>query len=335
MLRMPRTPLAGLLLASAIASSALADDSIDRALADLASEDASRRDAALEAISDAGGAARERAEAALRNTEDPEVRARLEKVLPWLRIEATTAAFLQACGDQWFAMKEDDAITGVEHHTAALAGEGRDRRWTFVEEAWMRGDDGKTLYARSRTLMRHNAGLTPLEADVKLPGSHGFKRWFWRFEAGGDVKHYSLEYDSATVRTYWSRSKPDRKLTGPVLPSWNIERALERSTIAGNGPFEIRIFGRSHGVEEPLIRFDPGPLEEIQIEGHRMKARTWTIRDETDESAGSMLVSPEHGLIRAALRGSLVVEVSDEQTCRATGLVVGPELGPDLPPPEK
>lgn len=332
----------GALFLTLLSLPARTEDAVDQALADLASDDAQKRDAAERALSDAGGAALDRAAAAFRNTTDPEARARLEKLLPWLRIDASTEVFLKACRDQWFALREKGEITGVEHHTAELTGKGRDRVWTFVEEAWLKGDGDQVFHGRHRLSARHDANLTPLEAEYELLSPRG-DHTLWKFGKGtiglnrirrADTDDYDPWDDPEVMDAAGPQVKLDGGPAHPVVLEANFERILERATCAGLERIEVsllHLYGSRGRFAELVLVSEDTPA--TNAAGRKTAPLSWKMEFRGQRMPGGLLVSAERGALRWELDGVAEVDASDEKACRATGFVR--EVVPEAPPATK
>ncbi|MCE9581756.1 MAG: hypothetical protein K8T20_04480 [Planctomycetes bacterium] len=277
----------------------------------------------MKLIAAVGGSALKQVEQALRDTTDPEVRARLESLLPWLKIDASTAAFQRACSDQWFLLRNKGQIEGVEHHRAQLSGERQDRLWTLTADAWIREDDGTISTIHHRLVAKHDEFLTPLEGSLRE--NIGKYDWElnWRFHDSFIESQFIDHGNPSADSDSWRKIDLGEPLTGGILLAWNFETVLERNTIAGLGQFEGRVL-----VLKPTksalehLKFVRQEINRTDSHVWPQISTRWDFGEISNELQGTVVISPEIGLVHANMRSCPDIDRSDEETCRNSELML-------------
>ena len=309
--------LAGIaVFAILFAGAGCADESVDRALADLESEVPAKREAAERTLMDAGAEAHEACRRAFEKAAVGEVKARLERVVAWHAIETKSGALEAAWKDRWYIITADGAPIAWSHTTAERrTAEGR-RGWSFASESASVDSPAGRSHIKATWTCLDDLGLTPVQITCTqgdLRGDGSYRETF----SGGEVtceiirRHRSRDYLNPEPGT----KVITRPGIHPFTLDWNLYLVLERASLAGFEKVAWEVYSLRDGPEAACssIEVTFAGEEELEVAGTVFRTRRYVNAQGQERKDDGYWIESTKGLVKMAIRG-VTLTLSDETT---------------------
>ncbi|KAF0242740.1 MAG: hypothetical protein FD180_3764 [Planctomycetota bacterium] len=328
---------------------AAADDAVDKAIRDLASEDAAVRDAAEKALRDKGEPALEACRKAMGVSKDAEAKARLSKIVESLEAAGRLARLPEIWTDQWFVTEE---TSREDEFDPPLPGQPKEKKklrkgWAHFKaspttdkgrKAW------KLLVEREKPLGEKQTSVDTWEGTVLDDDALSPLQLVWSFgtrKGANDEGVASCRMTFSTNRCKMEvlkseedlkekdrvREEPIRRQTeDPLAILELLPQVVERAAISHAGSVRVCLFPYGEGEWMAFeIRFKEETS--IQIGNEDVAARLYTCQDPESEEPWEFWVSDTRGLMKMRTHSSVMTR-ADEATARPPG--VAPQAPPDM-----
>ncbi|MBI2923042.1 MAG: hypothetical protein HYY18_18460 [Planctomycetes bacterium] len=300
-----------------LAAAAFAGEAVEKALADLDSDDFAKREAAERALMGSGAEGYEPCRRALEKATDEETKMRLGRVVEWLAIESKTEALEAAWRERWFLTTLDGEVVGWEYVTSERSTHKGRPAWKFASEVSLQeAPDAKSHWTTTWTSL-HDPAMTPIRCTFEAARPH--EKYALRFTFGTDEVDVELVKGRPQDRLDTGR-KPgkfpfNRAGQGPLAFELNLTALVERASLARLSQASWEYYGFVTNPEAKCFTYAVAFAgeEEVEVGGRKFRARRYLHEAGSGRGREEYWIDDTRGVVRMTVEG-FVITLSDEKT---------------------